>query len=794
MLLRKMKNEVNHALWANTNTKTGMLRMVCALLSLFFTPYSLLVGQVFNQTASQQEPRSEEDTLTILMHQLEDLEVSVARVQQTTLNTATIKTEALNKDNTGQNLPYLLTTTPGLQVTSDDGLGVGYTYFRIRGTDHTRINMTVNEVPLNDAESQTVFWVNMTDMSSSISQMDVQRGVGTSTSGSAFGASLNMQTNMLDSISRLSIAFNGGMYNTFREMVSAHASISNRWKMNARFTKVNSDGFLYRTASDLYSYYGDIGWYGKKTQVILRAFGGAEKTGMGWEGVDYNTAYGINGADRRYNPAGEYSVTGSDGNDSTVYYPNQTDNYSQQHGQLTINHRFTPQWSLTTTLHYTHGSGYYEQYKKKKYSYWGLTDPTLVSDPGSKSYGMYQKWLNNHYAGFMVSGKYMSEPVDVQIGAAGSNYIGQHWGILDYLAKPTLVQLPIHYEYYRNRANKIDVNTYAKANWRVINRGKEKLAIYGDFQYRYVRYSRNGINDENMEDLPLTVNYHFFNPKAGLTYQNGGHVLSASFAIANRDPSRNNYKENVQYDAGTGTWTGLPKAETLYDYELGYQYTHPRVQAGVNLYFMDYDNQLVLTGEYNDIGVMKTVNVKNSYRMGAELTVGVKITDWFKWEGNMVVSRNKILNYKQYIDLYDDQDNWNWIGTDSVVGTVTIAFSPTITAMSLFTFEYKGFVGTIQTNVVSRQYLDNTMDVNAMLKAYTTTNVNLQYNLPMRSWFRTRRGVPEVKLLCQLNNIFHAKYASNGGADASRFADGSRCTWYYAQAGINVHGGFVVQW
>ncbi len=773
MLLKKMKT---------TLFRTGLMPFAFGLLCSVGVS-----AQVFNPTQSQQVQEVEDDTLTILSHQLADLEVSAKRVQQTTLSTEIVGNEALNRDNTGQNLPYLLTTTPGLQVTSDDGLGIGYTYFRVRGTDHTRINMTVNEVPLNDAESQTVFWVNMTDMSSSVSQIDVQRGVGTSTSGSAFGASLNMQTNMLDSVSRLTLAFNGGMYNTFREMVHAHASISNRWKMNARFTKVNSDGFLYRTKSDLYSYYGDIGWYGKKTQVILRGFGGAESTGMGWEGVSYETAYGINGADRRYNPAGEYTVPASDGSDSTVYYKNQTDNYAQQHAQLTINHRFTPQWSLSATLHYTHGSGYYEQYKKKKYTYWGLPY-------SGKSYGMYQKWLNNHYAGFMVAGKYISEPVDAQIGVAGSNYIGQHWGILDYLATPLAEPLPIHYEYYRNHANKIDVNTYAKANWRVINRGQEKLSIYGDLQYRYVRYSRDGINEENMENLPLTVNYHFFNPKAGLTYQNHGHMLSASFAIANRDPSRNNYKENARYDATTGTWTNLPKAETLYDYELGYQYTHSRFQVGANLYFMDYDNQLVLTGEYNDIGVMKTINVKDSYRMGIEVSAGVQITDWFRWEGNIVFSRNKIQNYKQYIDLYDNQTNWNWIGQDSIVGEVTIAFSPMITAMSLFTFDYKGFVGTIQTNVVGRQFLDNTMDMHAMLKAFTTTNVNLQYSLPMKRWFSTRRGVPDVKLLCQLNNIFNAKYASNGGADASRFADGSRCTWYYAQAGINVHAGFVVQW
>ena len=743
------------------------------LLSLLFVPLSAV---------------AQEDTLTVLMHQLEDIEVSVARVQQTTLSTAIVKNDELNRDNTGQNLPYLLTTTPGLQVTSDDGLGIGYTYFRVRGTDHTRINMTVNEVPLNDQESQTVFWVNMTDMSSSISQVDVQRGVGTSTSGSAFGASLNMQTNMLDSVSRLAIAFNGGMYNTFREMVNAHASISNRWMMNARFTKVNSDGFLYRTGSDLYSFYGDIGWYGKKTHVILRAFGGGEKTGMGWEGVSYDVAYGRNGADRRYNPAGEYTMPDSQGNDSTVYYPNQTDNYSQQHAQLAINHRFTTRWSLTATFHYTHGGGFYEQYKKKKYSYWGLPD-------SGKSYGMYQKWLENHFAGFLISGKYISEPVDVQFGAAANNYLGHHWGQLEYLQTPSALPLPVHYEYYRNRANKIDANAYAKANWRVFRRTQEQLALYADLQYRFVRYSMYGINDETMTELPLSRDFHFFNPKAGLTYQNHGHTLSASFAIANRDPSRSNYTENLAYDAATKTYLGtMPKAETLYDYELGYQYAHPRFNVGLNLYFMDYDNQLVLTGEYNDVGKYLTTNVKDSYRMGAELTAAVKITDWFRWEGNLVISRNKIQNYKQYIDLYDNQNDWNWIGQDSVVGDVTIAFSPTITAMSLFTFDYAGFIGTIQTNVVGRQFLDNTQDVAAMLRAYTVTNVNLQYNLPMKKWINDRRGVPEVKLLCQLNNIFNAKYASNGGAEAKRLPDGSRSAWYFAQAGINVHAGFVVQW
>ena len=738
--------------------------------SIFLAACVAAYGVVFANT----------DTITYV-RDLDEVVIN-APIAQVTNNHLELSQEQLNQSNTGQNLPFLLSATPALIATSDDGLGIGYTYFRIRGTDHTRINMTLNDVPLNDSESQTVFWVNMTDMASSMSSLNVQRGVGTSTNGSAsFGASINMQTGGLsgnEARSYVTVAFNGGMYNTFREMVNTHIVLPGQWRANARFSKVNSDGFLYRTASDLYSYYSDLGWYGDKTEVVARFFGGSEKTGMGWDGVDYNTAYGIDGADRRYNPAGEYTTTAADGSDSTAYYPNQSDNYAQQHAQLFINHRFTPQWSLSATAHYTHGAGYYEQYKRKKLSYWGLSY-------SHKAYGMYRKQLDNHFFGAVLATKYISEPIDIQFGGAANYYMGDHFGTLHYL-QDTLI-LPINYEYYRNDAKKTDANIYAKTNWRIINRAKEKLILYADLQYRYVRYERNGMNDEDMTEWPLKVDFHFFNPKAGLTYQNGGHLLSASFAVANREPSRNNYKENVVYDASTNQYTGLPHAERLYDYELGYTYSHSRFAIGTNLYFMDYDNQLVLTGEYNDVGAYKTKNVKDSYRMGAEITAGVKITDWLRWDMNVVASRNKILNYHQYIDLYDDQDNWNWVGQDSIVGTTTIAFSPTITAMSLFTFDISGFTTTIQTNVVGKQYLDNTEDENAMLRAYSTTNINLQYQLPIPNsqW-------PDIRLLCQINNIFNAKYANNGGAEASRFMDDSRCCWYYAQAGINVHAGFTV--
>ena len=733
------------------------------------------------------------DTLT-LVRNLDEVVVN-APVAQVTNNHVRLSNEQLNRSNTGQNLPYLLSSTPALIATSDDGLGVGYTYFRIRGTDHTRINMTVNDVPLNDSESQTVFWVNMTDMASSMSSVKVQRGVGSSTNGNAaFGGSINMEigyressngspkTGSGDSVSSYTLSFNGGMYNTFREMVGAHVVLPGKWRANARFSKVNSDGFLYRAGSDLYSYYGDLGWYSNETQVVARLFGGKEKTGMGWDGVDYNTAYGIDGADRRYNPAGEYTVVGSDGNDSTVYYDNQTDNYAQQHAQLTVDHRITSQWSISATAHYTHGAGYYEQYKRKKLSYWGL--------PYShKSYGLYQKHLDNHFTGGVMSAKYISEGVDIQIGGAGNYYMGEHFGRLNYLEDSLVV--PVNYEYYRNEARKTDANVYGKVNWRVLHRGQESLSLYADLQYRYVRYVRSGVNDEDMTDLPLDVDFHFFNPKAGLTYRNGGHLLAGSFAVANREPSRNNYKENVVFDSSTGEYTGFPEAERLYDYELGYSYSAERFALGANLYFMDYDNQLVLTGEYNDVGAYKTKNVKDSYRMGAELTAGVKITKWLRWDANCVLSRNKILNYKQMVDLYDNQNDWNWVGQDSVAGTTTIAFSPSVTASSLFAIDVAGVKAILHTQVVGKQYLDNTEDENAMLRAYSTSDLRVEYQLPMEKWCK-KVGVPEVKVMCQVNNLFDAKYASNGGAEASRFADGSRCCWYYAQAGINVHGGFSI--
>ncbi len=731
---------------------------------------------------------NETDTLTITSS-VEEINV-VARVQQPTDNHTNLSCKQLNTTNTGQNLPYLLQQTPSLIATSDDGLGIGYTYFRVRGTDHTRINMTVNDVPLNDSESQTVFWVNMTDMASSLTSLDVQRGVGTSTNGSsAFGASINMSTSR-DAIYRVSsdttqdwghvqIAFNGGSYNTFREMISAQVNLPNTFYVAGRFSKVNSDGYLERATSDLYSYFGAVGYNTPKTKVDLIVFGGKEKTYMAWDGIDKETLE----RNPRYNPAGEYT----DDNGNIAYYDNQTDNYQQQHAQLHLNQQLLPNETrymasllLDATLHYTHGKGYYEQYRvEKSFSSFGL--PDYIAEDGTiinETDFVRQKHLNNHFYGGVLSLKYISEPADIQVGGAVNNYTGQHFGNLIYCRIPDY-KIPDEYEYYRNQGDKLDANIYAKANWRIIHRAQEQLTLYGDLQYRYVDYKINGINDEDLQPIPVHEKFHFFNPKAGLTYQNHGHQTYFNFAIANREPSRKNYTEAGPND--------IPQAERLYDYELGYTYSYPRFTVGANLYFMDYDNQLVLTGKYSDTGAYLTRNVKDSYRTGIELTAGVQICKVLRWDGNLTLSRNRILNYTDWLDQYDM--DWNWLEQKEInFGNVDIAFSPSITAISTFTLNYAGLTATLQTNVVGKQYLDNTMSEEAMLPTYSTTNLNLQYVLPLpQRW-------PEIALRCQINNMFDAHYASNGGNWSCVFTDGSRYStpWFYAQAGINIHGGFVV--
>lgn len=714
---------------------------------------------------------------------LDEVVVTSTRIGTSqTLTAEDYTPKKLEAKNNGVNLPYLLTTTPSLVVTSDDGLGVGYTYFRVRGTDQSRINMTINGVPLNDPESQTVFWVDMTDMASSMSNVQVQRGVGTSTNGAAaFGASVNMQTEKTSTEPYAQMSFNGGMYNTFRESAKFGTGLmKNGFAFDARFSKVNSDGYLDRAFSNLYSYYASGAWYGANTMVKFMAFGGAEKTYMAWDGIDYETLK-IN---PRFNPAGMYK----DDNGDTAYYKNQTDNYWQNHYQLHVSHVFNAHWNANAALHYTYGYGYYEMYKvNKKFADFGLDNYVdTVGNTVKRSDLINRKYLRNDFYGGILGLNYSNKNLKATLGGALNNYIGDHYG--DVLWVRNYNQgIPKDYEYYRNQGRKLDGNIYAKANWQLT----DELSLYGDMQYRHIHYTIDGVNDEDLQPLEIDKYFDFFNPKAGIHYSKNGNLAYATFAVANREPNRDNYKESGANEA--------PTSERLYDYELGYQRSAKIYSAGVNLYYMKYDNQLVLTGKYSDTGAYLTENVKDSYRSGMEILFGIQPVNWMRWDANMTLSRNKILNYSDWVDDYDaDWNDPQVVASEGQVkvdyGTTNIAFSPNITAMSNLQFMIGGFNVALQTNYVGKQYLDNTGSDNAKLDPYCVSNFRLAYSLPH---VKAVRGITFNVLI---NNLFNVHYASNGGsysyfegADGNYVQANQHYTpWYYAQAGFNIHAGVVV--
>ncbi|MDR3328463.1 MAG: TonB-dependent receptor [Prevotellaceae bacterium] len=714
------------------------------------------------------------DTDSICSFDLEEVVVNATRnPYQSTLSSETVGKNQLQEQNFGDNLPFLLSTTPSLVVTSDDGLGVGYTYFRIRGTDHTRINMTVNGVPLNDSESQTVFWVNMTDFASSLQNVQVQRGVGTSTNGSsAFGASVNMMTDVVSATPYATINFNGGMYNTFREMVKIGTGLMpSGFAFDARFSKVNSDGYLQRAFSNLYSYSFSGAYFGKKSMFKMLIFGGKEKTYMAWDGIDSATLSN----NPRFNPAGMYFA----GND-ILFYDNQTDNYAQQNAQLHFAHFFDDSWNIATVLHYTHGNGYYEQYKRdKKFSSYGL--PVFINSDNEeikRSDLVNRKNLDNDFYGIVSSVNYKKNSLSVTLGGAVNNYSGDHFGnviwVKDY------PQAEKDFEYYRNRGKKFDGNVYLKANYTIF----ETLSLWADLQYRHVDYSISGINDEDLEEIPVSEKFNFFNPKTGISYQGKHHSAYFSFAVANREPSRKNYTEAGIHD--------IPMPERLYDYEFGYKYSVSKFHLGANLYYMKYKNQLVLTGKYSDTGATLTKNVKNSYRTGIEFIAGVEFTKWLRLDCNATLSQNKIRDYSDWVDDWNTGDQ-----TEIFYGKTDISFSPNITAGGILGFSLKGITANFQTLFVGSQYLDNTMNKRAMLKDYVINNLILGYTLPFH------KGVKNIIFKLQANNIFNVRYASNGGsysyfdgADANgKFLPQNQkyTPWYFAQAGVNIHCGVIVE-
>ncbi len=708
------------------------------------------------------------------MHvQLEEITVTSIRAnEKSAVSYTTLAAGEIARRNTGQDIPFLLALSPSFVATSETGTGIGYTGFRIRGTDANRVNITVNGIPLNDAESHTVFFVNMPDFASSLSSVQVQRGVGTSTNGSAaFGASINMQTEQLKQDPYAEIATTLGSFNTNKNMLKAGTGLlHDQWAFDMRLSNVTSDGYIERASVDMKSWYFTGGYYGEKTTLKLITFGGNEKTYQAWNGVSVENM----ATNRRFNELGVYF----DENGTMKYYDNQTDNYAQTHYQLHWLQRLTPSFNLNVAAHYTRGLGYYEDYKQdRKYAEYGIEAPVVEGVALKKTDLVRQKWLDNHFYGLTWSLNYIGKLLSASVGGAVNRYDGDHYGKVTWVRNAS--DLSIGKDWYRNNGVKEDANVYAKITAEVL----PSLFLNADAQYRYIRHTMAGSDDKYDEDnqamrsIDQSHFFHFFNPKAGLTYRMAkGHDLYASYSIANREPNRNNYTE-----AGPDE---KPTHETLNDLEVGYRFQSAGLSLGANLYWMQYRNQLILTGKISEIGELLTSNIPDSYRRGIELMGAWKPLNWLKWDGSVTLSQNKILNFtEQDVDVYDA--DWNWIDARSTaLGTTNIAYSPRVIANSRISFDFAGdFKGlrlALISQYVGKQYIDNTSSDDRSIPSYFVTNMSAGYTLEL----------PKLKSLdfqLTVNNVFNERYVSNGYVWYSYYLDGKRENdlRYFPQAGTN---------
>lgn len=679
-----------------------------------------------------------------------------------------VSKSALAKSNDGRDMSYLLSMTPSVVVTSDAGAGIGYTSMRVRGSDATRINVTANGIPLNDGESSIVYWINMPDLASSTRDVQIQRGAGTSTNGAgAFGASVNMITDAPSDEAYAEISGAYGMYNTNRETLRVGSGLlGNHWSFDARISHMGSDGYIERASSKLWSYFGQAAYSNRNTNIRFIAFGGKEKTYMAW---DYASKKDMEKFGRRYNPCGKYT----DDNGNTVFYPNQNDNFAQHHFQLHLSQRLGSKWHLAAALHYTDDFGYYEQYKTDR----NLQEYGLTGTEITESDLIRLKYNDNGHGGGLVNVSFRIPRWSVNVGGALNYFHGKHYGEVAWVRNYVGPIDPLQ-RYYDNTGRKLDGNIFARANFDII----PELSAFADLQYRGINYVIDGRSDNMdwttgaMSVLDVDRTWHFFNPKAGLNFVHGAHRAFASWSVAHKEPVRSNFTD--------GDPNHAPKAERLFDYELGYSFNHPIISAGVNLYYMDYKDQLVVTGQLSDTGNQLSVNVDSSYRTGIELQASLRPwCTWFQWNINATFSRNRIKNFVEYV--YEDE--WkNPITIDW--GDTPISFSPDVIVNNSFDFNFKGFEASLQSQYVGKQYMSNVPVDETSLKAYFVSNLRLNYTLPPIS------GVKEITAGFTIYNIFNEKYCNNGYAAAGYKVDGNgrpeiyRYAGYAAQAPVHVAG------
>ena len=678
--------------------------------------------------------------------------VSIRATRKTPVAFTNMSKEQLRAVNHGKDIPFLLSLTPSITMTSDAGNGIGYTSLRVRGTDPSRINITANGVPMNDAESSTVFWVNMGDFASSVQSMQIQRGVGTSTNGAgAFGATLNMQTENIGTKPYFGIDLSGGSYYSHKETMRFGTGLINgHWGIQGRLSDIGSKGYLDRASTKLNSYFLQAGWFGDNTVVKFITFNGVEETYHAW---NYTSKYEQQLYGRTYNSCGEYY----DADGKTHYYDNQTDNYHQQNYQLIWNQRLNNELSFNAALHYTKGQGYYEEYKRKRTLFEYDLDKTMT---WAKSDLVRQKKMDNDFYGAVASIVYDNKQnLQATIGGGWNKYEGDHFGLIKWVKSPVDVLMPDH-KYYDDKTKKTDFNIYGKVTYDLL----AGLSAYVDLQYRHVGIKMDGPTDEINWDTNQRIVYdmdksfNFFNPKFGINYNiNPNHKVYASYAIAHKEPTRNNFQNSLNAELD------MPKAERLNDLEIGYKYQSKVFSAGANFYWMDYKDQFVLTGEIDKIGEAITRNLPKSYRLGVEVEAAVKPVDWFRWDVNATWSKNRVKDIT--VQLADN--------SVANLGDQPLAFSPDWIANNIFTFTYKGLKASLQSQYVSEQYLTNTgfksyqtlddngknTDVNMMLDGHFTTNIDLSYNFKL-----PKLGLKDVTVGVTLYNIFSAEYDNNGWA------------------------------
>ena len=690
-------------------------------------------------------------------YELQNVQVTSTRAGKTTpMAYKDLDKAAIKRVNFGQDIPYILSLTPSVTTTSDAGNGIGYTSIRVRGVDPSRINITANGIPMNDAESSQVYFVNMGDFASSVQSMQIQRGAGTSTNGAgAFGATLNMQTDNIGTQPFFGLDASAGSYYSHKETLRFGTGLlGNHWALQGRLSNIGSKGYLRRASTDLNSYFMQAGYFSDNTMVKFITFNGVEQTYHAW---NYTSKYEQSLYGRRYNSCG-YMYTDNDGKDH--YYDGQTDNYHQQNYQLIWEQIINRNFNFNAALHYTKGQGYYEEYKSGK----DLADYAIVPLAQASTYYsdlVREKEMDNDLWGAIASVNYNNlNGLKATLGGGWNKYDGDHFGLVTWVKNPVGSYDPKQ-KYYDNNALKTDFNVYGKVDWEFV----KGLNAYVDLQYRHVGYRMQDPEDDAWADQSgkyvIHDDFDFFNPKAGLNYRLDGHnSVYASYAMSHKEPVRNDYQDNYV--------THL-KPETLQDIELGYKYASRNFSAGANLYYMYYDHQYVLTGELNEIGEMIASNDNSgkSYRMGVELEAAWKPVDWFRWDINATFSSSKA---KDWTVTTSDGETLN-------LGDTHLSFTPDVLLNNIFTFTYKGFAASIQSQYVGEQYLTNTgfksytnynsdgsfdREVSMMLKDHFTTNVDLSYNFALK-----KLGVKDATVGVSLYNIFSAKYDNNGWASAS---------------------------